>query len=772
MAIIVPLKSVFDDKGVNAASKSIKSFAKLATAALGVAAVGSFLGDSAKAATDDAKSQTMLERQLKATTNATASQLDQVNASIASMERMSAVADDNIRPAFAQLTRATGDVGDATKLTQLALDVSAGTGKDLTSVSVALGKAYQGNTGALQKLGINVKGMKDPMGALQKQFEGAAKTAANADPYQQMSLALDNVKESVGRALLPVLQRFAQWITDVTPQIELFFKNLADPMTQTGAAWKAFTDILGATFNFVTKLIVPIGLMTAAVVAYQIATKAAAIAQALLDVSIGAFNPVALAIGVGVLAAGIIGISIAAGDAANAVSGLNGALGESLNKATGPQKNAAKLIGYTDTALQYGVSASTVKTVTDAFNKMNAAQKTLYNLQHHHNYQMAQDANAAVKARLSEITSSTAAADNQANKQKGWSAAYNARMKQQTQAEKDAAAAAAAAAQKVADAKTALATALQDFMSGFNATGEQKRQLGTFESNVVQSFSNIKSALTKGVTDGVMTASMAAGLGKFADTEQGLLGRIARARDGIATKLKAAKEKLAQQLSDTKSLIDSTKQAVISSFDITSMKPDSNLAETFAGILEKTRAFAANLKTLQSEKLDKGLFAQIVNAGVDTGGATAAALVSAGQAGVNSLNETATALSDIAGGIGQTASEVAFGSGADVTQSLINGLKSKDNALKAVATMLGVSFKTAFGKASKGKLDMTKAVKGVGVASDLVAPLIAGASSSNSNQVNVTVNAGMGADGNSIAKALVTTLKKYERTNGAIWMPA
>jgi hypothetical protein len=67
---------------------------------------------------------------------------------------------------------------------------------------------------------------------------------------------------------------------------------------------------------------------------------------------------------------------------------------------------------------------------------------------------------------------------------------------------------------------------------------------------------------------------------------------------------------------------------------------------------------------------------------------------------------------------------------------------------------------------------MTKAVKGLGVASDLVAPLIAGASSSNSNQVNVTVNAGMGADGNSIAKALVTTLKKYERTNGAIWMPA
>jgi hypothetical protein len=30
----------------------------------------------------------------------------------------------------------------------------------------------------------------------------------------------------------------------------------------------------------------------------------------------------------------------------------------------------------------------------------------------------------------------------------------------------------------------------------------------------------------------------------------------------------------------------------------------------------------------------------------------------------------------------------------------------------------------------------------------------------------------MGADGGSIAKQLVTVLKKYERTNGAVWQSA
>jgi len=200
-------------------SSALKGVAAAAGALLAVREVAKFIGESGKAAVEDSKSQKLLERQLIATAHATSGQVTQVESAISSMEKMSLVADDNIRPAFAQLTRATGDVGKATKLTELALNVSAGTGRDLQAVTVALGKAYQGNTGALSKLGIQVKGAANPMAELNKQFKGAAVTAANADPYQRLAYAMDKIRESVGLALLPVLQKFAQWLSDAVPQI-------------------------------------------------------------------------------------------------------------------------------------------------------------------------------------------------------------------------------------------------------------------------------------------------------------------------------------------------------------------------------------------------------------------------------------------------------------------------------------------------------------------------------------------------------------------------
>lgn len=306
MAIVIPLKSVFDNSGIDSATKSLKGFAKIALATVSVAAVGNFLSDSAKAATEDAKSQALLARQLKATTGATSGQISQVNKAISSMESMSSVADDSIRPAFAQLTRATGDVGKATDLTRLALDVSAGTGKNVESVAIALGKAYQGNTAGLAKLGINVKGMKDPMSALQKQFAGAAQTAANNDPYQQMTLAMDNIHEAVGTALLPVLQQFAQWLVSVVPQIQSFFTQLTDPTTQVGEVWKVLSDVLSTVFNFIKDNIAPIGAFVGVLLAVKGAVELWSIAQAVLN-AIMAVNPITLiVIAIAALVAGIV----------------------------------------------------------------------------------------------------------------------------------------------------------------------------------------------------------------------------------------------------------------------------------------------------------------------------------------------------------------------------------------------------------------------------------------------------------------------------------
>ena len=144
---------------------------------LGVAGIVNVFRDGAKAASEDIKSQALLAKQLQNTVGASDEQIASVEKSIAAMQLQAAVADDEIRPAFAQLTRATGDVAQATSLMQLALDVSAGTGKDLQSVTIALSKAYQGNTTGLQRMGIKVKDASTAFSELQSAYGGMAETA-------------------------------------------------------------------------------------------------------------------------------------------------------------------------------------------------------------------------------------------------------------------------------------------------------------------------------------------------------------------------------------------------------------------------------------------------------------------------------------------------------------------------------------------------------------------------------------------------------------------
>jgi len=215
-SIFLPLKAIFDDKGIKEAQASFSKLGKSVKGALGAVGIGLSFGAitaaltaAGKAAAGDAKSQGLLANALVNTVGATDLQIAAVEKSISKMESMSAVADDNIRPAFAQLARVTGDVGKATELTSLALDVAAGTGRDLSAVSIALGKAFQGNTASLAKLGINVKGVKDPLAALTQQFAGSAEAAARLDPYQRLEIAMGNIQEQIGSALLPAMNRLA-----------------------------------------------------------------------------------------------------------------------------------------------------------------------------------------------------------------------------------------------------------------------------------------------------------------------------------------------------------------------------------------------------------------------------------------------------------------------------------------------------------------------------------------------------------------------------------
>ena len=230
-------------QGLDKADKETRSFSNklgdaLKKGALAFAAVGAAAGamavkigiDAVKAAIEDEKAQASLAQTLKNVTKATDAQIKSTEKYIDKTARATGIADDQLRPSLDRLVRSTQDVTKAQKLQQLALDISAGTGKDLSTVTEALGKAYDGNLGALKRIGVpldeNIVKTKDfdaAQKALSETFAGQAGIAAEtfAGRMARIKVALEEAKESLGLALLPLLERFATFATEtLVPALE------------------------------------------------------------------------------------------------------------------------------------------------------------------------------------------------------------------------------------------------------------------------------------------------------------------------------------------------------------------------------------------------------------------------------------------------------------------------------------------------------------------------------------------------------------------------
>ena len=219
MAIRIPIISDYYDGGVKKAQQSFKDLGKQALlSGASFAAMAGFLQKATKAAIEDEKSQALLARQLEISTGASQDQIRAIENNIEKMMYQAAVADDELRPALANLVRATDDAAKAQELLSLALDISAATGKPLETISVALSKAYLGQTTALKRLGIPLDEAAVKAGdfnkiqeQLNRTFGGAAAAAANTTEGQlkQLRIAYDELVETIGTKLLPALKRIA-----------------------------------------------------------------------------------------------------------------------------------------------------------------------------------------------------------------------------------------------------------------------------------------------------------------------------------------------------------------------------------------------------------------------------------------------------------------------------------------------------------------------------------------------------------------------------------
>ena len=212
----------FGDK-VTKAGKMVGAALVAAAAAAGAYAVKIGV-DGVKAAIEDEKAQTQLALALKNATGATEGAIAATEQFILQQSLATGVADDELRPALQRLALSTGDVKKAQDLLKIAMDVSTATGKPLEAVANSLGKAYDGNTTALGRLGIGLSAAElktmsftDVQGRLTDLFGGAA--AANADTYAgriaRMQIAFDEAKETIGFALLPILEKLMKFINQI-----------------------------------------------------------------------------------------------------------------------------------------------------------------------------------------------------------------------------------------------------------------------------------------------------------------------------------------------------------------------------------------------------------------------------------------------------------------------------------------------------------------------------------------------------------------------------
>ena len=272
MAINIPIISSLNTKGFDSAKKEFQSLqgfgAKsgfllknaMVPAAGAVTALAGGLAMAAKAAIADEQSTKLLETQLRATLGPNQALADSMADFVDQTQLASGVADDELRPALAGLVRFTGDAAKAQDLLTLSVDASIATNKDLTTVSTAIGKAYDGNFTALKKLGvpldeniIKTKDFKAAQEALTAQFGGAA--AANANTYAGrlaiLKIRFDEMVESIGYRVLPILGKMLDEVDKLVTIMDE--RGLGGVIGEVGSRLRRFVDPAQAVLDVLQK---------------------------------------------------------------------------------------------------------------------------------------------------------------------------------------------------------------------------------------------------------------------------------------------------------------------------------------------------------------------------------------------------------------------------------------------------------------------------------------------------------------------------------------
>jgi hypothetical protein len=223
----------------------------------------------------------------------------------------------------------------------------------------------------------------------------------------------------------------------------------------------------------------------------------------------------------------------------------------------------------------------------------------------------------------------------------------------------------------------------------------------------------------------------------------------------------------------------------------------------------KAADFGAKVKQLLAMGLSESAISQVLAAGADAGTKIADEIIAGGATVVNQINTLVSATQSVADAVGESAASQFYTAGITAGQALVDGVKAaiaaagfsitaegtivNQGAIDLVNSTLAKYRKSGKGLSKKEKQKITDLANQLGVdipamakggivtgptlaligeaGPEAVVPL-SGRNSGLGNTINLTVNAGMGADGASIGREIVDAIKRYERTSGPVFASA
>jgi len=178
---------------------------------------------------------------------------DAIEKYIAAQTRRAALDDGEGRQALARLIPIVGDYRKALALLPIAMDLAAAKGMDLATAALVVGRAATGSTEMLRRYGIVLSQnatATEAIAELQRRFAGTAEAVANTyeGSARRLSIATNDLRESVGSMLLPVLTRWqgalADLATSLLPAVKAAVGAIGPALTRAAdLVWEALSEI-------------------------------------------------------------------------------------------------------------------------------------------------------------------------------------------------------------------------------------------------------------------------------------------------------------------------------------------------------------------------------------------------------------------------------------------------------------------------------------------------------------------------------------------------